>query len=76
MTALPLLKPYSFNKRGYLYKTVRCRHCGKPVKRAVSDDLLGRDDPRLGNAYLHICCFIDLDALQEKSYQTERALRA
>ena len=75
MTALPLLKPYSFDKRGHLYKTVRCPFCGKPVQRAVSDDILGLDDPRLGNAHLHICWFADLNALQEKSYQTERALR-
>ena len=76
MTALPLLKPYVFNKRGHLYKVIRCPRCGKPRLRAVAEEILARDDPRLGNAHIHKCCLIDGNYFEQKSRDAEFCLRA
>ena len=75
MTALPLLKPYSFDKRGHLYRKVICPLCGESYLRAVSESILGLDDPRLGNAHLHICNYQWLHEVKEKAFFAELAFR-
>ena len=73
---LPLLKPYNFNLRGYLYRRVTCPLCGKPYYRAVSESVLGLDDPRLGNAHLHACNLVWIRETEEKAFFAELAFRA
>ena len=56
MTLLPLLPPYVYRNNGFVYRIITCPWCGAKRLRAVSNEVLGLDDPRLGNAHQHTCC--------------------